>query len=511
MFSQQLHVLKRRIKELREGEQAPPPARPSPGPEEQRHPLLGMGLMDAIPWVSPRFSPPRHLRPLVGMLERAWAEGGVFGTCHVPPQHHKSETVLHSIPWGLVRRPDWTAAYVTYAQEFSESKTLRAQTLCRNVGLTPDPRMANLREWRLPEGGGILTSSVDGPLTGQRVDVLLVDDPFKNRADAESPARQRKVWKWFEEVAETRLHPNSSVIVLHTRWTQEDLIGRIQRERPAYFHIRLPALADGLDYSGRAKAPDPAGRKPGEPLLPSQKSRAALEEDARLKPTTHAALNQGLPVAQEGAIFRPASFYTRRDLEELLHPSPRLAEDGSELPAPPLRRGHGLDLAYTARRQNDHSAALELSARTAERVLVTWGRLWQDRIEGTKPRLLEAQKARGVWQWRAEDNGPQVASNDTLEAAGVRLDRFTPTTDKYSRSLDYQEAWNAGRLLLPDPEEFPEHAEWVALVIEHHRRFTGLDGAPDDAVDAGNNAYTQLAELLEAGALQAQPQGSVVY
>ena len=75
------------------------------------------------------------------------------------------------------------------------------------AGVSPDEKMQNRAEWRTVQGGGILSTGIGGPLTGQGVHGLLIDDPTKNREEANSAVMRDKQWDWFLDVAETRLEP----------------------------------------------------------------------------------------------------------------------------------------------------------------------------------------------------------------------------------------------------------------------------------------------------------------
>ena len=98
--------------------------------------------------------------------------------------------------------------------------------------------------------GGLLAAGSRGKLTGQRVaGLLVVDDPYKSRDEVQSEIVREAIYTRFREVAMTRLQ-GGSVIVLHTRWSEDDLIGRLARE--GWDVINLPAIAEANDALGRA-------------------------------------------------------------------------------------------------------------------------------------------------------------------------------------------------------------------------------------------------------------------
>jgi predicted phage terminase large subunit-like protein len=417
------------------------------------------------------------------VLEDVVKVGGQRLIINLPPRHAKTETVLHFIAWVLAQRPEWTVGYASYAQTFSESKTLKAQRYAMAAGVQPDPKLANRQEWRTPEGGGILTTSTGGPLTGQGLNVLVIDDPVKDRAEADSPTFREKAWAWFEDVAETRLEPGASVVILMTRWHEDDLVGRVIANRPEYTVIRIPALADGLDALGKSAAPDPLGREVGEALWPERYGATELEKMRADKPYTFASLFQGLPRPREGRPFKEPAKY-------------------AVLPSV-FRYGRGGDLAYTKSTRANHTAVCEM-VRSGDLYYVTRVEKWQEEIGVTTTKLRGFQERKGG-RIRLEANGPQKAIIDTLEANGVKVDRFQPVTDKLARAQDVMEDWNAGRVLVPDLEAYPEAREWLPAFLEELFSFTGVDDPRDDQVDALVNAHSQLRVNRTAAFSQGSP------
>src|SRR6185312_5285148 len=108
---------------------APPKATPPPAPTDpgELSPLDG-GLLDFIPAVSRRFAPPRHLAPLVALIEEA-RRRPLRVVVSTPPRHGKTETLLHGIAWQLRRAPATQLAYISYAQRFAEKKSRKAREL----------------------------------------------------------------------------------------------------------------------------------------------------------------------------------------------------------------------------------------------------------------------------------------------------------------------------------------------------------------------------------------------
>ena len=183
---------------------------------------------------------------------------------------------MHALAWLLRRKPHLRNAYASYAAQlaFTKSRLARDYTLAAGVRLRDDANKVN--EWVTTAGGGLLATGVGGPLTGNPVDgVLLVDDPHKNRAEAESAVIREEIKGWWTSTAMTRVHPQASVLVVHTRWHPDDLIGWLREGDggKSWEVVELRAIADGTDPG------DP--RQPGEALWPEYMPADFLEERKR--------------------------------------------------------------------------------------------------------------------------------------------------------------------------------------------------------------------------------------
>jgi predicted phage terminase large subunit-like protein len=437
-------------------------------------------LLEFIPRISPRFEAPYHLRPLIERLEQIPQRPQKL-IVSVPPRHSKSESLLHFIAHFLVRRPELRVAYCSYAQTFSETQALKAHRYARAAGVQANTKMANRKDWQTSAGGGIFATGVGGEFTGRGADLLIIDDPISNREQADSPTYRNKLWSWFEDVAETRYEPGASGVVLMTRWHEDDFSGRLIKHRPGEYEvIRIPALADGLDALGHSQAPDPLGRALDVPLWPERYGFEALDKIRREKPYTFASLYQGLPRPKEGRLFDEPTLYQR-------------------LPSS-YRVVIGADLAYSAKARADHSSVVVFFVTTVdgrEIWFVKHVERWQESINQSLERLARLQKQYAGAPIAIEANGPQKAVADLLEDRGVRITRIHRVSDKYSEAQAFAEAWNAGRVQLPEGG-----APWLGEYLEELHNFSGVAGAQDDQVDASVNGYEDSPDL-DSGAKSA--------
>ena len=211
----------------------------------ERRRVESENLGDFIPRASPGTVRPDHLAPVLDAFERI-ARGERVRVCiSIPSQHGKSLTVLHALAWLLARRPTWPLIYLTYQQEQSDDQSHKARAIARRAGVDLAPDRANLRMWRTRAGGGCLFTSIDGPGAGQPAQVAIIDDPYKNMAAALSAATRKAVKSTFTSVVLQRGQEGMSVVVIHTRWLEDDLIGDIERGEygAGWEIINLPMLA----------------------------------------------------------------------------------------------------------------------------------------------------------------------------------------------------------------------------------------------------------------------------
>jgi predicted phage terminase large subunit-like protein len=231
-----------------------------------------------------------------------------------PPRHGKSELCSHYFPvWYLGARPDHRVILTSYEADFAASWGRKARNTLNEYGklfgVTVDPSSASVSRWDiLKKRGGMITAGVGGAITGRGGNLLICDDPVKSSQEANSETIRQRNWEWYTSTFRTRLEPDGIILVIGTRWHEDDLIGRILANQDdaefggKFLRIRLPALAEEPDEE--FPEPDPLGRKPGEPLFPERITLQQLEmtqED--VGPYVWASLYQQRPSPKEGALF----------------------------------------------------------------------------------------------------------------------------------------------------------------------------------------------------------------
>lgn len=423
---------------------------------------------------TPAYKRPTHLQPLLDLLDRSMREP-VYATVSVPPRHGKTETLLHQIVRMLRVHPERMNAYATYSSAFASRKSRKAREIALRARVplrkaeakgSTDPA-ATVGYWQTSHGGGLLAVGRGGGFTGDGVTgLLLVDDPVKDRKDAESVVSREDTWTWFTDVALTRLQHPASCIVVHTRWHEDDLIGRIKASADFddWVHINLPAVAE---------AHDPLGRMPGQALAPWLYDERYFERLARrLGPYSWNSLYQGHPQPKGGKLFGTPRYYAK-------------------LPDTALQLAYGVDMAYTSKKSADWSVLVWLAKTKNGLFEDVYYVLHVDRVQTRSPEFGALIRARlnhhhAPVYWRAV--GPERGSVDLMrEHLKVPFQVLPTTGDKFVHAQGVAAAWNDGRILLP-----LEERSWKRDFEAELGRFTGVNDAEDDQVDALANAFDGL-------------------
>jgi predicted phage terminase large subunit-like protein len=248
-----------------------------------------------------KWKPFPYLVYLAEIVEDAVRKGGARIVINAPPRHGKSELISHWLPvWYLDWFPENRVILSAYGDSLASDwgRQVRDELLMNESAWTTvrqDTQAVN--DWRTTRGGGMRTAGVGGPIVGKGANLILIDDPHKNWEDAMSAVSRQRLIDWFNSTLYTRLEPDASIIVVHTRWHERDLTGYLLNEHAEnWLHVRLPAIAeDG----------DPIGRERGAPLNPERFDLATLEKiRAAIGSQMFAGLYQQRPSPLEGGIVK---------------------------------------------------------------------------------------------------------------------------------------------------------------------------------------------------------------
>jgi len=223
----------------------------------------------------------------------------------MPPGAAKSTyaSILYA-PWHLAQHPGDNIIAASHTQELAEKWGRRVRNLIfehsavLGVGLAPDSQAAG--RWETDHGGEYFAAGVGGAIAGRRADLVVIDDPIRSREDADSETVRDKIWDWYKSDLYTRLKPGGRIVLIQTRWHEDDLAGRLLADMAAggdhWDVISLPALAE---------QDDPLGRAIGQPLWPEWEDEANLERKRRaVGPRDWSALYQQRPAPEDGDYFK---------------------------------------------------------------------------------------------------------------------------------------------------------------------------------------------------------------
>lgn len=224
----------------------------------------------------------------------------------MPPRHGKSEFCSHWLPaWHLLMYPSKNIILSSYSSHFAADwgRKVRAtiEEFGELYGVRLDSRSTAADRFNTENGGEMISVGIGGSITGRGADLLIIDDPVKTIEEALSKNQRDKVWEWFRAVAYTRLEPNAHIILIMTRWHEDDLAGRIlERDSANWNIINFPAIAGQNDLLGRSE---------GEALWPARFPTESLERIKTVVGSSiFSALYQQNPTPLEGEIFKAVWF-----------------------------------------------------------------------------------------------------------------------------------------------------------------------------------------------------------
>ena len=219
----------------------------------------------------------------------------------MPPRHGKSELASRRFPsWYLGRNPNKQIISASYSSELSSDfgrevrnivASERYQNVFPGVSLRADSKAAY--RWHTNADGIYVSAGVCTGVTGRGADIVLIDDPFKDRQEADSETRREHVWRWYQSTLYTRLMPGAAIILIQTRWHDDDLAGRLlecmeKGEGDQWTVLELPAINEANEALWPEWYPIPA----------------LLRIKTAVGPREWSALYQQRPQPDEGAFFQ---------------------------------------------------------------------------------------------------------------------------------------------------------------------------------------------------------------
>lgn len=459
--------------------------------EKLRQKAAGGDFLSFVHYVNPRYRANWHHVHLARELEQFYNDPTrsrlmVF----MPPQHGKSEQASRLFPaYVLGVNPDCKIAACSYSADLARAFNRDVQrvmdatpsycevfpgTRLNSARVSADSRGGTLRNTNefeiVGRRGSYKSVGVGGGLSGRAVDLLIIDDPVKDAKEAFSTTVRESVWHWYQSVAETRLHNKSKVVIIMTRWHEDDLCGRLlQREPDKWRVVSLPAIKDDptdLD--------DP--RQVGEALWPARHSLERLRDKEKQSPWVFAALYQQRPTPIGGGLIKSAWF-----------PRYQAAPEG------PIR--FYIDPAYTAKQANDETAVLAYKVHRGKIYVVHCTGVRKEFPDLVKwlPDYCEAvgYSPQSVIRIEPKASGLSIVQQLKSETSLNVIAAPSPKDDKVARVAGISPILESGRVLFPDLS-----TGWVSDTFSQYEAFP--NGAHDDRVDVLEGAVR--IDLVEASA-----------
>ena len=382
----------------------------------------------------------------------------------LPPRHGKSEMVTVRYPiWRMERNPKIRIIVGAYNQTLAEMFSRKSRAIASGrIGLSEERRIAE--DWETKAGGGLRAVGVGGGITGRGGDLIIIDDPVKSRAEANSAAYREAVWNWYRDDLYTRREPGAAIILIMTRWHEDDLAGRIlaSEDGKDWTVINLPAIAEEND---------PLNRPVGAALCPDRFNEQELAGIHTVMGNSFYALYQQRPTAQEGGMFKRQWF-------EIIHRAPATA----------LQRVRYWDKAGSED-TGDFTVGVKMSLTqdggyTVDDVIRgQWSVFDRERI------IRQTAETDGVstqvWIEQEPGSGGKDSMLSTIRnLAGFSVHADRPSGDKATRAEPFAAQCEAGNVKLVQ-------GDWIPAYLTE---LTGFPfGKNDDQVDASSGAFNKLA------------------
>lgn len=281
-----------------------------------------------------------------------------------PTQIGKSFLLAEHFPaWFLTKYPDLPLVFVAYNDDFARRWSKKSRRLVEEhpeFGIKVSPDQGAALAWEI-EGhrGGEVASGIGGSITGNRAFGLIVDDLVKNAEEAQSETTLKKHGDEYDATLSSRVAEDGFEVIICTRWSKNDLQGRLRKQSPdEWFILNFPALSfddvgpDGVSIDIETGQRDPLGRTPGQSVCPEKYSAEYYLDRKKRSPMWFNAISQGRPMVEGGNLLKDIYTHTlENDVYKIVRPS------GSEyhVDISSCTRFATIDLAATVKSYSDFS------------------------------------------------------------------------------------------------------------------------------------------------------------
>lgn len=430
---------------------------------------------DNLAWIPTKFH--RYLCNRIQKFVEDRTPGVRIMIISTPPQHGKSATVSQRLgAWYLLNNPDHHVILISYgdvlAKRFGKQNLNTMKTFAPAFGVALDPTRATSQDMYIKDHDGYMISRGYGAaLTGYSGDLIIIDDPVKNAEEASSEANRESKWDEFLRTIMTRQQDVTRIVLIMTRWHEDDLAGRIKQDMSEMCEVvNIPCECESAD--------DLLGRKIGDPLCPE------LGKDEKWLATTKKAyvtengqrawdaLYQGRPTAMEGNLFlRDAwAFYDREEYK-----SGNMTFDKVII---------SVDATYKDAKKSDFVSILCIGRKDRDYYLLDRTHKRMTFVSTVKEIIRMKNANPLVRQIYIEDKANGSAIIDVLRERVSGIVAVEPKESKYARAEAVCDIQQEGHMHLP------KKTGWVYEFINEFATFP--NGAHDDDVDALTQGLNKL-------------------
>lgn len=403
-----------------------------------------------------------------------------------PPQHGKSETITDFIAWLSGKHPDFKTIFASFSLRLGIRTNTRIQRQMdsekyRRI-FPGEPMLAQkagsgyLRNQDILEfvgrEGSFRNTTVNGPINGESLDLGVIDDPIKGRAEANSPTTRDRAWEWFTDDFNTRFAEDAGLLIILTRWHIDDPVGRLLAEDPSVEVMKFPAIAEEDEYDDEGVLL----RKKGEALFPEHKSLAFLLARKKVMSLpSWVSIYQQSPIVQGGELFPVEEFV----LVPYLPKGVRI-----------VKAVRYWDKAGT-QDGGKFTAGVLMALLTDGRFAILDCRRGQWDYHNRERKIKEAANDDGkeveVYVEQEPGSGGKESAQRTVAGLpGWRAYADKVTGDKYTRAEPYAGQVQGGNVVMLQ-------APWNKKFLEEHEYFP--NGPFKDQVDAAAGAFAKVAEV----------------
>jgi len=419
---------------------------------------------------------------------------------NMPPRHGKSEFISKYFPaWYLVNNPSHRIILSSYSAAFATLWGRNVKDIIDSFGeklfginLRKDVKGAG--DFIIEKyGGGMCSVGARGSITGRGADLFIIDDPVKNEMESFSQRMRDNLWNWFNATAFTRLEPDGLMIIIMTRWHEDDISGRIMKNfnvikniditddsiiipDNSWLQVSLPLIATENDILGRNE---------GEPLWPQRFNKnSVLNIKSTVCSYWFSAMYQQEPISASGNIFRRKFFQYFESDNNFYYLHTFNSEKITRYKSDCIKYAT-IDLAVTTNESSDYTVAVIFAVTKTKEILIL--EVQREKIEGAE-HLNFIQNI--FYKWKPAQIGVeavqyQVSLVQSALKAGLPVNKLSAHNNKIARALGIASYLEGGRVF------FMQNAHWLNDFEEELLNFP--NGQHDDMVDA----FAYIANIVE--------------